>query len=246
MTTTTETVTSQPSDYGLPDDQTRLRKGDVTKDGCIVMMVNESRALVAKLGDRGTTASIATTVSRDHVVERRGEQGLHDFLARKTPPAEAAAGETSNETTTETGDNTMTGKGKTKKATKSKKAPRGGLAADALAAQANGEAKPKGRKAKKPKEPKPANPPGEGRMTKIMGFSVCAVLRRLGKEGVTKEHAKAILEAQGITGMPPASLAIQVSYGKSGTRPPAELSNEQVAELVSSAAAPEPETKEKE
>lgn len=238
MTTTTETVTSKPSDYGLPAYQTRLRKGDVTTDGYIVMMVNDSRALIGNLTNRSDTASIATTVSRSYVAERRGESGLHDFLARKTPRAEAAAGETTNET----GDNNMAGKSKTKKASKSKKAPRGGLAADALAAQANGETKPKGRKAKTPKEPK------ESTRVQIMGNSPCPVLRALGHDGVTKEHAMAIMKANGIE-VSVATVSVHVYQGKMSTpgKKIADLTKAQLAELRASAPEPtEPEPAAKE
>lgn len=99
--------------------------------------------------------------------------------------------------------------------------------------------------AKEPKEPKVKNETGggPGQMPKIMGQSATSVIRLLGKNEVPTPHVKAILAAQGIHGMPPASLSVQLGFGRSGKRPPANLSSEQYDELLASAPAPEPESK---
>ncbi len=80
-----------------------------------------------------------------------------------------------------------------------------------------------------------------GHMDKIFDYSVCAVLRKLGNEGVTVPHATSILKARGIT-MPASSLAVQVGLGRTEKRPIAPLTKEQVKELKDSADEPKPET----
>jgi len=159
------------------------------------------------------------------------------------------------------------------KKTKLDKLPRGGLAAEALRAQAAAEpvlsepvlAVEADAAAAPEPEPKPAAPrktPKKNvknvvakkakavratggstgkRMPKIMDFSVCAVVRALGAAGVQNGHAKAILAAHGINDMPPASLSVQLGFGRNGTegRKPAPLTTEQLNELTASAADPD-------
>ena len=85
----------------------------------------------------------------------------------------------------------------------------------------------KGKAGRKPRAVKASNG-SNGHMEKIFGFSVCSVLRRLGKEGVTAEQASQILAANKIT-MPEQSMKVQLSLFKQ--RPPADLTGEQVKEL---------------
>lgn len=111
-----------------------------------------------------------------------------------------------------------------KKQKKERKA-RGGLAAAALAD------KPKRQKKEK------ASTGRKNGLGDIMGHSVCAVVRALGQAGVGIKHAEAILATKGIT-MPPASLSVQLGFGRSGKREPAALTKEQLKELR--ALAPDP------
>jgi len=94
------------------------------------------------------------------------------------------------------------------------------------------EAKAKAKEAKAAKPERAANKKkqtnGSGHMEKIFGFSVCAVLRRLGKEGVKFEQAVQILAAKKIS-MPEQSLKVQLSLFKQRT--PADLTGDQVKEL---------------
>jgi hypothetical protein len=71
-----------------------------------------------------------------------------------------------------------------------------------------------------------------GSLGDIFGFAVTAVIRTLGKEGVTIKQMQAILDAKKIK-MPPASVSVQLGFGRNGSnRPNAELSKAQIAELV--------------
>ena len=75
-------------------------------------------------------------------------------------------------------------------------------------------------------------------LKKIFGFSISSVLNRLGKEGVTTAHAKAIMVAQGKT-VKDSSVSTGISDGRSGKYgKPAELTGAQVKELRASAKDP--------
>lgn len=77
-----------------------------------------------------------------------------------------------------------------------------------------------------------------------MGYPVTAVLRRLGKEGVTVAHARAIAKANKVD-VADATVTIQVGKGRNGQgSEPAALTAAQVKELIGSAPEPVKETKE--
>lgn len=82
----------------------------------------------------------------------------------------------------------------------------------------------------------------KGQLGEIFGFSVTSVLRKLGLEGVSCPHARAIMKAKGVK-IGDKSCDTQVSFGRCKTRTPAALSKEQVLELKS--CAPDPEAEEK-
>lgn len=87
-----------------------------------------------------------------------------------------------------------------------------------------------------------------GALGSIMDHSITAILRRLGKEGVSIAHAKAILKAHKIKAND-ATVGIQVRAGKNGDKKrgePAEITHAQVKELKDSAPDPEKEEKRKE
>lgn len=212
--------------------QTRLLRGDVLYVGgdlYMASLITDMGAIIFdyQTGERSIT--ICPDISLRMVVKRVGEQGYKDWLAGDRSVSKPVANETETVLTINTNPNRM----KTKtKSSGAKRPARGGLAAQKAAT----EAKEKPETEKKPKTDKP---PGEGRMKKIMEHSVCAVLRRLGAEGVTAPHATAILAKHGIKDMPAASLNVQVGYGRTGKRPAAPLTKEQVKELIESAPAPE-------
>lgn len=68
-----------------------------------------------------------------------------------------------------------------------------------------------------------------------------AVLRRLGKEGVSTAHVRAIMEAKGVK-VSPITISIQVNAGRTegyaDRGEPAQLTAAQLKELIN--AAPEP------
>ncbi len=196
---------------------------------------------------------IATQVEPATIVARLGADWQSKDFAASVPGYDAAKHKKPNGQKQQTKEQT-----EMKTATTDDGLSRGGLAAEALREQ---RATKPGKKAKAPKaakEPKAAKPAKEPKaakapkakkekkakaaktgevkqMPKIHGHSVCAVLRRLGKEGVTTEQAKAILAANGINDMPAASLAVQVGFGRTGKRPAADLTAEQVKELIAQA-----------
>lgn len=211
----------------------KIRVGDViVLDGQphVAVMVNESRAQLTNLKNKSDTKSITTQVSPETIIERRGLIFVTDFLGKKTPlEKEVIEGETN--TTTEEDDMAK----KSKKASKPK--ARGGLAAEALAAQSNGEAKPK--RGKKKEGASAGGSKGGVKRQKVMDQSMCAVLRALGKDGVTKEHAAAIMKAQGVEASE-ATVNIHVYQGKMGIegKAVADLTKAQLKELRDSAEAP--------
>ncbi len=84
-----------------------------------------------------------------------------------------------------------------------------------------------------------------GSLGGLHGHSITAVLRRLGKEGVSTAHVRAIMAAKKVK-VSDTTVSIQVNAGRSGDKErgkPAELTAAQVKELVS--AAPDPKTVEK-
>lgn len=79
--------------------------------------------------------------------------------------------------------------------------------------------------------------PALGKCGGVLGFAVTAVIRALGKHGVTKAQVVAIMAAKKVE-VSPTTVQIQVCAGKAGTRgEPAKLTKEQFAELL--ALAPE-------
>jgi len=66
---------------------------------------------------------------------------------------------------------------------------------------------------------------------KILGHSACSVIRALGKAGVKGPKAKEILAKHDIT-MPPASISVQLGFGRSGKKECAPLTADQIQELT--------------
>ncbi len=90
------------------------------------------------------------------------------------------------------------------------------------------------------KTPKTPKAPSLGGLGGLMGHPVTAILRRLGKEGVTVSHAKAIMKAQKVK-TSDATISIQVSAGRNKNTDrgePADITQAQVKELVGSAEDP--------
>lgn len=197
---------------------------------CVKFVTIETRfgakASFARL-DRSVT--ISKNIDRELLLHRLGEDGLKEFLARKGNRCQGGGEVFPTETTTG-GDNGMGAKAKV-----DKKRARGGLAAAALETQTR-----VAKTRKKSGVTKKAATTGK-QMAKIMGYSVCAVLRKLGNEGVREEHAKAILAKHGVKDMPERSLSVQLALGRAKSRPLAPLKDSEVKELRDSA--PEPETK---
>jgi hypothetical protein len=86
-------------------------------------------------------------------------------------------------------------------------------------------------------KPSKAGRPTGVKHNKLLGFSVCAVAKALGRAGVKFDEADRIMRAHGVT-MPKASLSVQLGFGrnpKSWERhgQPAGLTDEQMAELRS-------------
>lgn len=230
-----------------------LQEGDILElDGRRYMVdyVNDSRVRcvpldrveveVATLGGEsasfskhGHPVNIATTIESSRLLERTGLRGLKEFLAakasrrKKTVEAKQLKEESTDDMARKTKDTTST----TPK-------PRGGLAADARRAKES--AKPDKQKAPKP-EKKPADS-AKGKLGQVMGHSTCSVIRRLGKEGASKLRIIAILAAVGVTASP-ATVAIQRGWGKSGKEKAAELTGDQIKELLGHASEPEPAAK---
>ena len=86
-----------------------------------------------------------------------------------------------------------------------------------------------------------------GKLGGLFGFTTCAILRRLGKEGVSSGHAVAILAAKGIkVSKTTASIQCNAGLNKVAERgTPADLTAAQVKELVASAPDPKTEQEEK-
>lgn len=99
--------------------------------------------------------------------------------------------------------------------------------------------KPKSKKQTKRKAAAASNGAKLERYDKILGHSVCSVVRKMGAEGTKTDHARAILAKHKVT-MPEASLRVQLGYGRAGQRGMAELTKEEFKELLASV--PEPET----
>jgi hypothetical protein len=84
----------------------------------------------------------------------------------------------------------------------------------------------------------PGNSPrAAGKCGAVMGYSICAVLKRLGMDGVTTEHGIAIMGALRVP-VNPTTVKLNLRYGAKGDRNVAPLTLAQVKELRS--AAPEP------
>lgn len=92
--------------------------------------------------------------------------------------------------------------------------------------------KSKSKKAVKPKAAKAkAATNGKETQPEIMGFRVRAVMRKLGKSGADSEQVAAILKAKRIT-VPDGAISNEIKRGKSGKGALAELTKDQVAELM--------------
>ncbi len=258
--------------------QHELAVGDVVDRGgepYIVTRVGDCNAMIEGLARRqvkvntrfggtkefdapGRPLAVAHFTDPSSVVERRGEQGLKDYLASDVPrrrKAEVAQQQQTGAQAPQQAKDEDMARQRTLKGEKKTRKARGGLAAEKAADEAieNGkqtakemkkaaqvQAKADKAKAKAEKKAAKGNGKASGLRTKgslgeICGFAVTAVLRCLGKNGVTPEEATAILKAKKIT-MPPKSLYVQVAYGRSGGRPPAPLTGDQVSELKKLAA----------
>ncbi len=222
--------------------QVRLRPGDVVRGESIVVKAGLSNAKVIPLAKQRRrivphldpakavefetaegVVAIAPCVDAELVTERRGEQGVKDFLAGKGAPAKDAES---------TGLETKGNDGMAKKAklTKEERA-----AAKAAAKQAKAEAK-----AAKKAAGKNGDTASKGKLGELFGCSITSVLRRLGKEGVTTAHAKAIFKARGLDAAP-ATVQIQICNGRNGKGTPADITAAQVKELKDSADEPKKE-----
>lgn len=82
-----------------------------------------------------------------------------------------------------------------------------------------------------------SKPTTKGALGSLMGFSTCAVLRRLGMAGVTVAHGRAIMAKAGVKASD-TTVSIQIGNGRNGKGSMAELSKAQVEELKASAPAP--------
>jgi len=125
--------------------------------------------------------------------------------------------------------------------TKPIKKPRGGLAADNAALKTSKSrattvktAKVNTPKAtKEPKAKKEKSASSSGRM-KIMGNSAYKIAVTLGKKGVTLENVKAIIKAQG-SDLSEGTISQNYYLGKSGKGNMADLTGDQIKELIASA-----------
>ena len=79
-----------------------------------------------------------------------------------------------------------------------------------------------------------------GALGGVFGCSVTSVLRRLGKDGISTAHARAILKAMKVKASD-TTVSIQIGNGKRGEGKPAELTKSQVDELKKAAPEPKPE-----
>lgn len=221
--------------YNTTPGEVRLFEGDVVQlDGGphIVTKSNHAGATCVPLQGRnvggetlggkkfafvqpGRTQHISGCVPKYLVLERRGDEGLAAFLennkksSRPVPQPEGA--EQSGETTTEREEVVMA---RTKKPAATKKS-----VADKTVA-------------KTVKTQTVKTTTGERVRAEIFGFSVGAVLRRLGKEGVSKEDAAKILVAKGIKSSP-ITISVNIDSGSGGFNrgEPAALTGEQVKQL---------------
>ena len=232
----------------------RLQVGDVVRlpaDGfCAVVSVNESGALAEQLTRKQRTftpaaTGVAVTVSGSGSrfrmtrsveaatrVARLGQGWKQKNFAVEVPGFLDA---TNNHPRDKKDNDSM-------KNNEQDGLPRGGLAADAI------RAKRAAKRGKNPaaKEAAKADAGGgaaedgtrtKGKLGQYEGHSICAVLRRLGKEGVSVAHARAIVAAQGWSASD-TTVQIQNGWGRNDKAPAADLTKAQVKALVDSA--PEP------
>jgi hypothetical protein len=240
----------------------RLQRGDLIRASGIyfmVVMANPSRALIVATEGRevqvvnrvtgeqqasftapGKDESISRDLPKESLVARLGETGFMEFLGGLSVLRRRALGldaiiinETKGQDSMKTPDENGGGE-----------LPKGGLVAEAIRAGGGKTKTPKAKKEKKTKEDTGAR----GALGAIMGNSVVAVLRTLGREGVTTPHARAIVKAQGIK-CADATVSIQVSAGRNGKTAGkdakkvtyAELTQAQIKELKASAPEPKEE-----
>ena len=219
---------------------------------CRVVQMGKKREV--EFADWDKSISIAQPISAEMVAERGGEQFLKAFLANKRG---SSSGQANNKTTGAGENENMAeikargglaaealaakagNKTKAKKAAKvakqQKKEPV--ITESCLESAAVGE---------DTKTPTPSSEPviesetttrgsGGKRMNKIMGSSVCSVVRALGAAGVTAPQATAILAANGIIDMSPGSMSVQLGFGRNGKLKCADLTAEQLQTIMASA-----------
>lgn len=275
------------SDYSAPCGMVSLRPGDVllvTGARCMAVMVNDCRArvepldrvrreVVARFGEpgdkiafdaQGRSANVAVHCEPGDILERRGAEGVKEFIAaRKARRGKAV--ETGAETITNDGEenNIMAAKQRKLKGEKKTTKARGGLAADAAAGaeaeakadakaaaaqakldakaqkdQAKADAKLAKEQKKASKEETAVRTGGKRGVDSLFGYSASAVLRAMGAKGVKTDHAMAIMQARGVTSNK-VTVGTLLSDGRSGKYgSPAPLTNEQFKELVSAAQEP--------
>ena len=231
-----------------------LKPGDFVElagEPCLVVHVNDCGARVQPVSVRQMElrtrfgqkvvfdkARPVTTISRHVEAACRIPEGQVDSLLAKLETKSAVRGEFMARREKEIismarrAKETKEAAAKAAKQQKSKKQARGGLAAEQ--AQMQQEAvKP----ADKPEADKPSK--ARGGHPALFGYSVSAVFHKLGAAGVSTKHARAILEARGVSGVSGPCLNTYLSHGRSGKYgTSAPLTDAQVAELKSSALEP--------
>lgn len=80
-------------------------------------------------------------------------------------------------------------------------------------------------------------PSSKGKLGDVMGFSTCSVIRRLGMDGVSVAHARAIMKVANPKARE-TTVSLNISAGSRGIGAIAQLSKDQVAELKAMAKDP--------
>jgi len=176
----------------------------------VVFHVEDGLARIAKTADYATTVMPASIndfllIDKPPLTEPQLAQRLKDLLAFPAADASRLTGPLTAEER-----QTMSKKNKSKKT----------------------KVKPKADKVKKTRATKPTAS-ANGRVTgKVFGYSIGAVLRRMGKEGISKQDAAKILAAKGIKSSQ-ITISVNIDSGTGGFNrgEPAPLTAEQVKEL---------------
>lgn len=198
----------------------QLRKRDVVRNGgqeWVVDMVNECRARCVELGNRGHSISISTQVEPEYFVRRMDPVEFSEQTKTKKGTAEMK-----NKTAKQNSKNTSSKNTKVSKtrASSRKNAP---VTQEQAPDGANGDSK------------------GRGRLGGLLGFSVAAVCRTLGKAGLKARQVQGLMDRLEIK-VNPHTVHIQTGAGRNGNMSygkPAELSKEQLAELIAQVPAEE-------